>query len=492
MGISDWLSGKTSEQKLNEQMLRAMQTGAEQGDPTAQYHLAIAFHNGSLIQRNDNRAFEWARRSALQGNPGAKLFLAQSLEAGWGCIQNHADAAARYMEIAKIPYNSPNSLIIDQAKTALGFLSATFRAPREYGHQVAEWLTESQDVPAQYCLARLYAYGFGVTKDETLGAKFFHRCLEYDYRNALELVSMLPGKDQGVFLEYSDHQKKRLDFSEIMQWLALAAERGVATAQYARGDIYFYGYRATPVDKKAAFHWYQKAGMQGHPEAQTQVGLMHAGGIGVPKDMRTAAQLFSQAAKQGNTAAQYYLGEMLIDGTGTQKDPLEGIKWNYLASLAGHEDAKQKKQHIEHVFPPEQISHAYALVRNWLQDRGDGLSLYLLGTIHGNGDHVPHNPDIALDFYFKAAEMGCLWAQYYMGLACQRDAQSSNDFADAALWFRKAAVQGHTNSQCRLAMCYAKGQGLPMDLVQAEHWLWIAHAKGSQEAKELLVAWQKI
>jgi len=59
----------------------------------------------------------------------------------------------------------------------------------------------------------------------------------------------------------------------------------------------------------------------------------------------------------------------------------------------------------------------------------------------------------------------------------------SQDLAMSENWFRKAAKQGYTEGQYRLAMCYYKGEGVQEDKVEAVKWLHKAAELGHVEAQ---------
>jgi TPR repeat protein len=48
------------------------------------------------------------------------------------------------------------------------------------------------------------------------------------------------------------------------------------------------------------------------------------------------------------------------------------------------------------------------------------------------------------------------------------------NYAEAASWYRKSAVQGNAYAQASLGILYHSGKGLPRDDVQSEMWLIIA------------------
>ena len=81
-------------------------------------------------------------------------------------------------------------------------------------------------------------------------------------------------------------------------------------------------------DFNNAKKWFEKAAIQGEPNAQNGLGYLYQFGYGVEKDRKKANELFLKSAKQGNPDSQYWLGENLfLDGQ--QK---EGFKWTKKAA----------------------------------------------------------------------------------------------------------------------------------------------------------------
>ena len=54
-------------------------------------------------------------------------------------------------------------------------------------------------------------------------------------------------------------------------------------------------------------------------------------------------------------------------------------------------------------------------------------------------------------------------AQFNLGLKFANAKGAARDYAQAALWYRKAAEQGHTLAQLNLGVMYAEGQGMLSD-----------------------------
>ena len=57
------------------------------------------------------------------------------------------------------------------------------------------------------------------------------------------------------------------------------------------------------------------------------------------------------------------------------------------------------------------------------------------------------------------------------------------DYAEAVIWFRRAAEQGYAVAQFVLGLMYANGDGVPKDDVQAYAWFNVSGAAGHQQAR---------
>ena len=65
---------------------------------------------------------------------------------------------------------------------------------------------------------------------------------------------------------------------------------------------------------------------RGDAEAQYNLGIMYAQGLGVPQDDAEAVRWYRLAAAQGNAGAQSYLGFMYDDGRGVPQDDAEAVR----------------------------------------------------------------------------------------------------------------------------------------------------------------------
>jgi TPR repeat protein len=90
-----------------------------------------------------------------------------------------------------------------------------------------------------------------------------------------------------------------------------------------------------------------KAAEANSAEAQYQLGLMTADGIGGPKDDAAARALFEKAAAQNHPAAMERLGAFAQNGRGGAQDSTAAKAYYEKAAALGNEDAKAALKRLE-------------------------------------------------------------------------------------------------------------------------------------------------
>ena len=71
---------------------KAVLKKAKQGDPKAQYSLAIMYQFGKGVPEDDRKAFKWTQLAAMQGYPKAQNNLGYMYDVGEGVAQNNMRA----------------------------------------------------------------------------------------------------------------------------------------------------------------------------------------------------------------------------------------------------------------------------------------------------------------------------------------------------------------------------------------------------------------
>ena len=81
------------------------------------------------------------------------------------------------------------------------------------------------------------------------------------------------------------------------------------------------------------------------------------------------------------------------------------------------------------------------------------------------------------------AEEGYANVQADLGFLYEQGKSVSQNYAEAAMWYRESAEQGERHGQFGLGRLYADGNGVPQDYVLAHMWFNLAAAQGLKDAK---------
>jgi TPR repeat protein len=82
------------------------------------------------------------------------------------------------------------------------------------------------------------------------------------------------------------------------------------------------------------------------------------------------------------------------------------------------------------------------------------------------------------------ANTGDASAQYDLGYAYEKGKGAPQDYAQAADWYEKAALQGYAAAQGALGLLYEHNEGIPQDYGEAYFWLALAAKASPTESKD--------
>jgi hypothetical protein len=214
--------------------------------------------------------------------------------------------------------------------TCLAVLSAAAIGWRAYRQKVVERKlaeeasfcrarAEQGDAKAEYELGRMYYYGNGVPKDDTVAVRWGRKAADQGYAKA----------ENGIASMYYYGYGVPQDYAEALRWYRKAADQGNAKAQDDLGSMYYYG-KGVPSDYAEALRWYRLAADQGLARAEYECSYMYFHGYGVPRDHVEAHRWFRKAADHGDEYARRTLGIVRI---GLTKSQLVNLSIRFLAGL---------------------------------------------------------------------------------------------------------------------------------------------------------------
>jgi TPR repeat protein len=122
---------------------------------------------------------------------------------------------------------------------------------------------------------------------------------------------------------------------------------------------------------------------------------------------------------------------------------------------------------------------------------GDAAAQVLVGEAYAAGSGGPRDSrqltedyKQAAAWYRKAADQGNTVAQIHLADLYRDGRGVARDMAQAVEWYRKAADRGDAGAQGTLGILYSVGMGVPRDDVEAYYWLCLAaDVKGSNQDK---------
>ena len=182
---------------------------------------------------------------------------------------------------------------------------------------------------------------------------------------------------------------------ELMEhWYRKAAVQGHSDAQTQLAHCY--RRRSFGVDSECqvlAVHWYQKAAEQGNVEAQMELARAYDNGaLGLSENLELAFHWYQHAAKQGNYLAQHWLGDAYELGCGVPQNSEMSFYWS-LQSVT-NDDQKHP---------------------SGLYDRMNRGSLIRVAYGYLFGAGTPQDDKQAFHWLYKAADS--LYSEVYFDLA---------------------------------------------------------------------------
>jgi TPR repeat protein len=117
---------------------------------------------------------------------------------------------------------------------------------------------------------------------------------------------------------------------------------------------------------------------------------------------------------------------------------------------------------------------------------GDAPSQVLVGESYAGGKGISQDYKQAAEWYRKAAEQNNVSGELHLAVLYRDGGGKAfpRDMTQAAEWYRKAAEQGDAGAQGTLGVLYSVGQGVSRNDVEAYYWLDLAaHVKGPNQEK---------
>jgi TPR repeat protein len=260
---------------------------------------------------------------------------------------------------------------------------------------------------------------------------------------------------------------------EKLRWITVAAEKGMADAQYQLYAMLLKS-KSGVTSSKSAREWLELAADNQHMQAQYDLGRYYMIGyavLGIEKDPYKARTLWELAAGSGHVRAMEELARHYEKGTaGFPHDPQRAIELLNKAA-AGYQDglkASSKNQQLA----DSRHAQAEEIARVEKQlELGDPLLQAVRGRelLRAAGASSETRSE-GLELLAKAAERGDPALQYEMGdILISGRHGIMVDEAKGRSWWAKALRQNHLKTMEQVASAYQNGRfGYQQDLLKSK------------------------
>jgi TPR repeat protein len=235
-----------------------------------------------------------------------------------------------------------------------------------------------------------------------------------------------------LWLAYAGGHGVPKDVPKGALWLREAAEQGNVECQWVLSNMYHNGKGGLPVDQSESFKWALKAAQHGHVVAQHNVGGYYHDGYGVERNLEQARYWYGRAAEQGFAHSEWMMGRIYLEGVGVAPNRDEALRWLAKSLAQGH--------------MPTMIT---------------------LAQMYTDPNGVPMQPQLVFDLQRAASQGGSHYAEFEVGRFYRAGYLNAPDYAQAMVWFNRAAAAGYGPADRDLGAMYEAGQGMPADLSQA-------------------------
>ena len=399
-----------------ERAIWGLKMAAKNGNAHAQRVVGEWYQNGTLLDKDEQKALELYQRAAEQGDVQAMFLLGECYENGLDDVEPDEALAMRWYRKAAEAGDA-------RAMYRLGVFSETGNIDSPPMENVAvQWYQKAADLgdaDAQYALGRFYQNGLGgMPKDEEKALELSKLAAEQDHAEALKAL------DQADSPEQNDETAEQMDDVEPLQ----PDDNREETAE-TEDSLRFL---ADHIEEYAEEAWKNYFSFGSMVLEENQEELL-------------------QRAEAGEAWAQYGYGVSL----GGWSD--EGVKWLEEAAKQDYVPAQGILAEVYALFSGYQDQEKAEYWAQKAAEQGSARGMYAAGLLTADAQK-------STEWMNKAAKLENADAQCYLGI-------NSSDEKEAVRWLKKAAGNQNVSAMNTLGRWYEFGEeGLAQSDVQALRW----------------------
>jgi len=479
---------------------------ARTGSADAMMSVGCAYADGQIVPHDYNQAMIWFERALRLGNLNALLELAVAYEYGLGFERDNDEAFELYMRAAGL-LKSPLPFAIRGHVLTKNLCSQDYKGIltlAEAGYAHAMYYLASKEYENQNYYEKLDRY-----------EKWMSKAAELDYPPAV--------------VDYSNHnldrERNRISAEEILSRelkaykyepsnalsiSKLYSEKGLSNEYMSDAKNEIRGQRIGLTPDKALEEKWKKLWDEQHLEKLKWAFVTNDTRYTVQfNEFRNQLKLddvnrLEKEAKNGSSSACIALAYKYMEGVDVVKDE---IKAKYYFSRSC-----QLEKYSEFDSLPGSVSTALLFISRgyldnlndqelleWLQQHTIAYDTNIKGTlfwifknskikeserIEWQKSRIERLMKSQFELLKKSAQNGNPQAQFYYSYNFKRYKKRPGN---CLKWLLKSAEQGLVIAQYRVAMCYASGDGAPIDSKECLKWMLKAAMQGFTDAQRELV-----
>jgi TPR repeat protein len=207
-------------------------------------------------------------------------------------------------------------------------------------------------------------------------------------------------------------------------------------------------------EKEQNIFFLSKAAFSGDLEAQHELGIRLALGLGISKELNRGLEWLKKAGLAGQSDAQFALGLIYDEGVLVGRNLKIATSWYQKAAESGNAEARYNLASCHHL----QGNHEAAFhIWNQIAKTGDHRSRNNVGTYLALGIATTKGIFAAAEIFKQAEKNGYIIATYNLGICYEfgEGVVQSND--NALRLIESAAQSGYHQAQYHLFDCYLAG-----------------------------------
>ena len=284
---------------------------------------------------------------------------------------------------------------------------------------------------------------------------------------------------------------KNGDYLQAQEELRPMAESGDVQAQYQMGVMSAEGL-GVEKDVTAAEEWFRRAAAQGSLPAKRSLERLHSAPARVAWQMNAATAADRQVSAKSVGIKKIERATRVENGEPKTKR----VSWNVSGTVSSEaprevpslETKSQAPVSNEVTWRMNTATNNQSGLSQLRQaaEQGDAESQYTYGMTYTYGRGVPEDPTQGAFWLNRAAEQGHLLAQLNLAQLFMQGRGVSHDELQGLVWYRRAAEAGSIEAQYRMAVVSRNPESPFFDLAQSMHWLQRAAEQEHPEALCLL------